>query len=502
MDKHLNFFISCLSDETKEKYKDVFSKSNYTVKSIAYLVKKYNPKKYNQWVDDTMKSTFIGDDYCVKIKDITIAQLLSKLYFFSEIEKTGFGNIKEFTGIEWKCLTHNDFYNELIPKIPNLPRSRIHRLVEGLDNSRLGYSYPYNIACQNGILLLDKYLPTWRKNTHFHYSWEFKREVKTWLMICKRIGKTKMSKDICFYIIKILAKMYITDTNITFRPAVPEDYIDSNKLIYYERNWDDPEIIMVQKYLDQVIPNKDKQNYLLKILASGMNYKTKKLSEKYPIQIIGSGNNSKSIFMNLVQHVYESYYEELSSMVPERYQRLRREINIKKLITTNNGEKVNTSLLFEKCKSSQVIFVDNETVDYADKLTNIIYFRSEWTNDDSKVSEKNHIYKQDIFFDYREMAPAFLWVLVQKYKEYMNEGLKVPEIVTKDTDEWRNKCNDNVHEYVKDFIANKMDDDNNFMCHNDYCVWCHAYNLEKINQWYFDKKLNYIIEQKRNINKI
>ena len=499
MDKHLNFFISCLSDEIKEKYKDVFSESNYTVKSIAYLVKKYNPEKYNKWVEDTMMSTLRSIDDS-KLTDLVISQLVSKLHYFSEVEKTGLGNIKEFTGVEWRELTHNDFYNKLITKIPNLPRSRIHLIKESFDNVGLDYVYP-NIACENGVLLLNKYLPTWRKNTHFHYPWKFKKGVKTWLMICKRMGKSKISKDICFYIVKILAKMYNTDTDITFRPAVPEDYIDSNKLIYYERNWDDPEVVTVQKYLDQIIPNKNKQNYLLKILASGLNYKTRKSSEKYPIQIIGSGGNSKSMFMDLVESVYESYYVRIPPDTWSGQQVGRNVTHNKKLIISpefSKGEKIKTYILDRMCKLSQIIFVNNETVDY-DFPTNIIYFRSRWTRDVTEVSEKNHIYKQDRGFSYKieKMAPAFLWILVQKYKEYINEGLVVPEIVTKDTDEWIEKCN-NVHGYVKDFIANKMDDDNNFMSYEDYCVWCKNNNLETTRISYFNEKVDDIIKKRLN----
>lgn len=67
-----------------------------------------------------------------------------------------------------------------------------------------------NMDIINGKKIEDQYLllPTWTYKTHYLYPTQFKKEIKTWLLITKREKQYKISKDIMFFIIKWIVYLH------------------------------------------------------------------------------------------------------------------------------------------------------------------------------------------------------------------------------------------------------------------------------------------------------
>ena len=53
------------------------------------------------------------------------------------------------------------------------------------------------------------YLPPWSIKTHKFYPTKFKSEVNIWLLVSRRLGTNILSKDMKFYIIKVLALLWL-----------------------------------------------------------------------------------------------------------------------------------------------------------------------------------------------------------------------------------------------------------------------------------------------------
>jgi len=97
--------------------------------------------------------------------------------------------------------------------------------------------------------------------------------------------------------------------------------------------------------------------------------------------------------------------------------------------------------------------------------TRIIPFLSTWVNNPPESENEQfelRLFKKDPFFDRQipNLAKAFLWVLVQYYPKYIEEGLNEPNIIQQATSQYWQE-NDIYQQFINESIIRAMTDDGN-----------------------------------------
>lgn len=262
----------------------------------------------------------------------------------------------------------------------------------------------------------------------------------------------------------------VVDKRVRARPGKPEDYITKYSDIYYpfEYDWDSYWVTEVLKWFDQIcVRDGELKHYFLKRLSSflrGLN------SEKLFDVWTNSGNGGKSVLTKTLQTIFGAYFVDFPTCLlmgngknsnsgaanPELAQaanargailaepddRETMKGGIIKRIT--GGDRIFTRGLHENGGSMELTFktimVCNRIPDIAnvDKaLINrfvIMPFLGTWCEDAPETEEEQfqqRKFKMDPFFEAKipELARALLWVMVQYYKYYAEEGLSFPPIV-------------------------------------------------------------------------
>ena len=278
------------------------------------------------------------------------------------------------------------------------------------------------------------------------------------------------------------------------RQAKPQDYVTKCTRYGYPHNytWDSPAVKMVLDYIGKVFRSKTLRDYFWKFSSSLMFSGNK--NKLFPI-FSGTGNNSKSILVRLFEMAFGSYSVKLpTSLITEKRTAadsatptlihargakiaFLQEPNKKDIIqsgtvkelTSGGLDTIYVRDLFQK--GSQIVEMDVTIVPIlvANKIpvipdcqeaiwgrTRVLDFTGKWTNDASKDPEEQFrtgIFPLDKFFDRQIpiMAPAFLWILVQKYEEYIEEGLKDSPEVLQATENFRVANNFYIH-FTRDSI--------------------------------------------------
>lgn len=462
--KYNDFFMSCLDNNVKNQYPDI---KLLTTKTLGHLVKTHNHKKYLEWVILVL----VENDNIDDLDDLTIHILY--LYFWVDfniynssklrniilynnrniklskdeisVKFYKFSNTDDFTQIMDIALENTNIrnINLKIHKIKNLihKTKTVENFIQFFKSENKIIKYPLNknlFGCKNGTLLLSSYRPEWTKQFYKCYPQNFKDTVITWLLICNRLGSKVINNDMRIMIIKTLADMNYFDY-IHIRPTVSEDYINIGQP-YVDYNFYNlqtniinvsDEIIKVQKYLDQILPDKEIQNYMLCILARSLasNYNF----SRRPIQIVGGNSTSKSTFENLISTTFGTGAGKFRFSGQCNYN--------EKLLYSNsnhnislccNNDNIDSGLIKAMAKKSQIIITSNKVLytKSGSPIPNctLIYFTSQFVN--YNVSEKDHRYQEDInlYDNIKFMAPAFLYILTEKYKDYIKYGrMKIPK---------------------------------------------------------------------------
>ncbi|EQD71007.1 D5 family NTPase, partial [mine drainage metagenome] len=86
-------------------------------------------------------------------------------------------------------------------------------------------------------------------------------------------------------------------------------------------------------------------------------------------------------------------------------------------------------------------------------LPYISVWKKGYPKDEEEQKIKHH-FKPDPNFEYHipALAPAFMWILVQFYKKYADQGLVMPEIVLKHVNEYW-KSTDIYSQFISDCIT-------------------------------------------------
>lgn len=266
------------------------------------------------------------------------------------------------------------------------------------------------------------------------------------------------------------------DTYACVRDGKPEDYISKNAGIIwrYDFQWKHPLVERCMKWLSQVFTDKDLLCYSLKLSASCL--KGRNSDKLFPI-LTGEGDNSKSMIKKLFECTFGSYCHTFpttlftsrrgnsSAPTPEVAQAkgaricflqepdsddtfrngILKELTggdkfFARLLNDNGGNIEAMFKLFLMCNKVPMIPNSDKAVK---NRVRIVPFLSTWVDNPPQSEDeqfKERLFKKDRFFEKQipELAPAFMWILVQYYSRYIEEGLRQPEIVTAHTEEyWR-----------------------------------------------------------------
>lgn len=279
------------------------------------------------------------------------------------------------------------------------------------------------------------------------------------------------------------------------RPGKPQDYITKSTKYAYPHNftWNSPAVLETIKYLKQVFRSKTLYDYMLRfgasLLLSGNNNKI------FPI-FSGEGNNSKSIFVRIIECAFGSYAVKLpTSLITEKRTgadqatptlihsqgakvAFLQEPNSRDVIQSGTVKELTGGVdtlyvrdLFQKGSAIVEMDVTIVPILIANKIpvipdcqeaiwnrTNVVKFTSTWTSSAPASPEQQMIeglFPIDKFFDRKipMMAPALLWIFVQSYEAYASPdgGLNSPQEVLEATENFRVSNNFYIH-YFRDSV--------------------------------------------------
>jgi phage/plasmid-associated DNA primase len=277
------------------------------------------------------------------------------------------------------------------------------------------------------------------------------------------------------------------------RPGKPQDYISRCTRYAYPHNyhWGHKAVDMTMDYLRKVFRSRLLLEYFIRFSASLLlSGNTNKI---FPI-FSGQGNNSKSILVRLFEASFGSYACKLpTSLITEKRTAadsatptlihaqgakvaFLEEPNKKEVIQSGTVKHLTgrdtqyVRDLFQKGSHIIEMDVTITPILIANKIppipdcqeaiwnrTRVIEFLSRWTSnapEDLDEQFKQGIFQMDRFFDNQIplMAPAFLWIIVQKYPEYFEEGLNDPPDVLQATENFRVMNNFYIH-FTRDCIT-------------------------------------------------
>jgi len=289
--------------------------------------------------------------------------------------------------------------------------------------------------------------------------------------------------------------------NNNVRPGKPQDYIVrcTRYPFPHDYHWDHKAVQMTLEYLRKVFRSKTLFDYFLRfsssLLLSGNTNKV------FPI-FSGEGNNSKSILVRLFESSFGNYACKLpTSLITEKRTAadsatptlihsqgakvaFLEEPNKKEVIQSGTVKHLTgrdsqyVRDLFQKGSQIVELNVTITPILIANKIpaipdcqeaiwnrTRVIDFTSSWRADapeDPEEQFKQGIFPMDRFFDNQipMMAPAFLWIIVQKYPEYYVQGLSDPPEVLKATENFRVQNNFYIH-FTRDCLSSVITETGN-----------------------------------------
>ena len=324
----------------------------------------------------------------------------------------------------------------------------------------------------------------------------------------------------------------LDDPNLLFRDGRPDDYISmTTKINYREFSEDDPRVIEIRALIKKILPNKNVRNFVLTLIASFLHGSVK--SEKFYFWT-GSGGNGKGTLVTLINMAFGMYSGEMPVQIltskrqkpgeanaeiarlkgvravfaqePEEGQ----PINASILKQFSGGDEVTARLLY----GNPVTFIPQwKIVTCCNDLpklppmdggvwrrVRVVHFGSrfvDYPDERDPTQFKKDETLKDKFPDYAE---PFMWIIIQKYKEYQKYGLKEPEEVLQRTKEYKQDM-DRFQDFIHSNIVRtyKVDE------HRINCDQAHSTYIDWMNENYSDtpklQKLDFkkLMEKKLNM---
>ena len=266
----------------------------------------------------------------------------------------------------------------------------------------------------------------------------------------------------------------VTSSSAFMRPGKPEDFVTMCTMLYYDDkiNDDSPLMLKLMKWMRQAFTDKELLHYFLKLSASCL--LGRNADKIFPIWT-GEGDNSKSMIVKLFESTFGQYCIKfpttlftgkrgdsgsanpaLARSAKTRVAFLQEtddEDTIKGgiLKELTGGDTFYTRGLFESGGEIVMTFkpilmcnkipsINNSGAAVRNR-TRIVPFMSKWIRDapssEAEQFEKR-LFPRDNSFEYQipELARAFIVLLVKYFSIYKDEGLQIPVIVKKATEDY------------------------------------------------------------------
>ncbi len=443
------------------KYHKEFKGNLLTVATLAWYAKLDNPDSYDDWHANWCNKTL---NESTSATHADVAKAIYRVFWLEYIYSSDSGLWYEYRG--------NHFYKIGREPIP-LRRQILGRFIfiyermrknltdESFTNRSMSDESKNNIefklkAINNLINKLknENYKTTIVKSIKdFFHVEEFEKKCD------KNNFLTAMSNCV----------LEVVDKRVRVRPGKPEDYMLKFSTLYYpmDYTWDTPWVKEVLDWFDKItLRNRDLRHYFLKRISSFL--RGQNIEKLFDVWT-NEGNGGKSKVIETLQFMYGSYFVDFpvsllasgngkssSGPNPELAQAMDARCAILSepddrvslgggiIKRLTGGDRIFTRFLHDNGGSMQLTFktimVCNRIPDIAnvDKaLMNrfvIIPFLGTWHHDVPETEEEQYKvgrFKIDVDFDKKipELAKALMWISVQYYYHYANEGLVFPDIV-------------------------------------------------------------------------
>ena len=450
----------------------------FTVKTLGWYARHDSPDEYDRWHKDWYTPALDKATSCL---DSDVAEALYRVYWLdfasSSLSK---GTLYHFTNHIWRKLDNghtlrkyiSEQFLAIFEKYRTIISVRIH------ESGDRKFKDSAEILVKKIGNLIDRLKKRTFKNNVLSESLE-----KFYVEEFER--KLDSNADLMGMVNGV---MEACDTEAVMRPGKPEDYVSkSTGLIWrYDLHWKHPLVIRLLDWLTKVFPNKDLLDYFGKM--SGSCIKGKNSDKLFPI-MTGSGDNSKSMIKKVFEAAFGAYcitfpttlftskragggpdpavarskYAHVAfAQEPDADDPLKngtiKEMTggdrfFARFLNDNGGEIEPMFTLFLMCNTVPMIPHSDKAMKNRVRL---IPFLSTWVSKAPKTVDEQYtkrLFQKDPFFENQipELAPAFMWYLVQMYTKYRKEGLREPALVTESTTEYWNE-NDIYLQFINENI--------------------------------------------------
>lgn len=474
-----------LDDYCTAKY-PTFNRSGNSIKTLAYFAREDNRAKYDAWHKPwclvAMEQAIRGADddvtkavYRCYWLDYVCADTVKKIWYRFDRHRWSQSN----GGVELRTKISGDFLERFL-KIRAVLARQIH---ESHDES---FRTTAEVTMKRLVNLIDLLKSVRVKNKVMVNAMEYFYEERFLELLDSNTDLTGMLNGV----------IEVTSDRAIFRPGRPDDFISRCTGIAYDPDLSEKSdsVRRMLKWLHQMFPDEKLFAHMVKFAASV-------LRGGNPDKIFGiftgeGGDNSKSSFVRLFEMTLGPYCIKFpmslitgkrtasSAPTPELARAKSAKIafldeagddeqigkeKVKgftggdsffaRLLHDNGGDVKATFKMILVC--NQVPVIPNP--DKATKnRTNLFPFLSTWVHNAPDTEEeqfRQRLFPMDPFFERHmpALAPAFMWLLVQWYPRYVQEGLnKKPEIVEQATqDYW--KENDIYLQFTAECIQSVRD---------------------------------------------
>ena len=257
-----------------------------------------------------------------------------------------------------------------------------------------------------------------------------------------------------------------------FRPGQPDDYISKSTGIDYIEFDESSEIVKeIYQFFSQVLPNPEIREYVLTIFSTFLGGST----EEQTFQIwTGGGSNGKSTVVELFERAFGHEYTgkfsttlltrdransnactpELQDVMRKRFASMQ-EPNDNDVIYTGamkeytGGDKIYSRGLYSKPTpfkpQFKLVMLCNKMPqikgwDYGTwRRIRVVPFTSSFVDHPNPQNENEYAKDRKLTKKFDLWKEAFMWILIQRSKNYMKQGINEPRLVIQASSEYKKK---------------------------------------------------------------
>uniref|UniRef100_A0A6C0F628 SF3 helicase domain-containing protein n=1 Tax=viral metagenome TaxID=1070528 RepID=A0A6C0F628_9ZZZZ len=284
-----------------------------------------------------------------------------------------------------------------------------------------------------------------------------------------------------------------------FRPGKPDDYISmSTGHDYQPYSQYDPNAREILRFIKQIMPDPEVEKYLLKLIASFLHGSTG--DQKFHIWT-GSGSNGKSKLLDLIEESFGDYSmilpvtvmthkragpsapnPEMAKTKGKRFVSFQEpekddKIHVGFMKQLSGGDTIMARGLHESPIEFKPMFKAVLACNDLPEITSndggtwrrlrVVHFPCKFVENPNPNNPLEHKIDRDIPNKIKKWAPTFLSLLIHRFTNYKEEGIKAPPAVMKFTEQYRLN-NDIFLEYIKENIDITENDKDHILINDGY----------------------------------